>query len=49
DNSVVDSYPVKVIGADILLIVSSVLTIGLFATWVSLRGLGQRYLGGQRT
>lgn len=43
-NSVVDSYPVKVMPMDILLIFCSVLVIGTLATAVSLRGLGQRYL-----
>lgn len=44
ENSVVESYPVKVMGLDILLIFCSVLIIGTMATTVSLRGLGQRYL-----
>ena len=43
-NSVVDSYPVKVMPGDIVLIFFSVLVIGTLATTVSLRGLGQRYL-----
>lgn len=44
ENSVVESYPVKVMGTDILLIFCSVLIIGTLATAASLRGLGQRYL-----
>ncbi len=47
-DSVVDSYPVKVIPSDLLLITASVLAIGLLATWVPLRGLSRRYLLGDR-
>lgn len=49
ENSVVESYPVKVMGTDIVLIFCSVLIIGTLATTASLRGLGQRYLRGVRT
>jgi ABC-type lipoprotein release transport system permease subunit len=47
-DSVVDSYPVKVIPSDLLLITAAVLAIGLLATWVPLRGLSRRYLLGDR-
>lgn len=43
-GSVVDSYPVKVLLPDLLLILGAVLAIGALATWASLRGLGTRYL-----
>ncbi len=43
-NSVVESYPVKVMAGDMVLILVAVLGIGTLATAVSLRGLGQRYL-----
>ncbi len=43
-NSVVESYPVRIVPADIALIFLTVLLIGMLATAVSLRGLGQRYL-----
>lgn len=43
-NSVVESYPVKVMPGDIVLIFIAVLSIGTLATAVSLRGLGERYL-----
>ncbi len=48
-NSVVESYPVKVMGSDLVLIFCSVLIIGTLATAASLRGLGQRYLLAVRT
>lgn len=43
-DSVVDSYPVKVLPGDIVLVFASVMGIGLLATWISLRGLGRRLL-----
>lgn len=43
-GSVVESYPVKVLPADLVLILGAVLGIGALATWASLRGLGARYL-----
>ena len=43
-NSVVESYPVRIVPADIALIFLTVLFIGMLATAISLRGLGQRYL-----
>jgi lipoprotein-releasing system permease protein len=43
-GSVVESYPVKVLPADLLLIFSAVLVIGLLASWVPLRALSRRYL-----
>lgn len=43
-GSVVDSYPVKVLLPDLVLILGAVLAIGAMATWASLRGLGTRYL-----
>jgi ABC-type lipoprotein release transport system permease subunit len=48
DNSVVESYPVKVMGGDIAMIFCAVIVIGTLATWTSLRGLGQRYLEAAR-
>ena len=48
ENSVVESYPVKVMGSDIVMIFCAVLVIGMLATTVSLRGLGQRYVQGTR-
>jgi ABC-type lipoprotein release transport system permease subunit len=48
ENSVVESYPVKVLGSDIAMIFCAVILIGVLATWVSLRGLGQRYLSAER-
>src|SRR5690606_40668578 len=43
-GAVVDSYPVKVLAGDILLIFLTMLGIGLLATWVPLRSLGRRFL-----
>lgn len=44
-GSVVESYPVKVLAQDLALIVVTMATIGLLATWVPLRSLSRRYLG----
>ena len=43
-GSVVESYPVKVLGKDLVLIFVAVLAIGLLASWVPLRALSRRYL-----
>jgi ABC-type lipoprotein release transport system permease subunit len=43
-DSVVPSYPVKVLPGDLLLIFCSVFCIGALATWVPLRQLSKRYL-----
>ncbi|HEX2617199.1 MAG TPA: FtsX-like permease family protein [Flavobacteriales bacterium] len=43
-DSVVDSYPVKVMWTDLLAILVAVLTIGILASWVPLRSLSRRYL-----
>lgn len=43
-DSVVDSYPVRVLTSDLLLIVGTVLIIGAVAAWVPLRSLSRRYL-----
>jgi ABC-type lipoprotein release transport system permease subunit len=43
--SVVDSYPVKVMWSDLVLIFLAVLAIGTLAAWVPLRSLSRRYLG----
>ena len=47
ENSVVESYPIKVLGGDIAMIFCAMIAIGVLATWTSLRGLGQRYLMGR--
>jgi lipoprotein-releasing system permease protein len=49
ENSVVNSYPVKVMAADLLLIVLVVMAIGLLASWIPLRALSKRYLTVQAT
>lgn len=49
ENSVVDAYPVKVLPADLLLIVGVVMGIGLLASWIPLRSLSRRYLTVQAT
>jgi lipoprotein-releasing system permease protein len=49
ENSVVDAYPVKVLPADLLLIVCVVMGIGLLASWIPLRSLSRRYLTVQAT
>ncbi len=43
-DSVVESYPVKVLGSDILMIFLAVMAIGTLAAWVPLRSLSKRYL-----
>ncbi len=43
-GSVVEAYPVKVIGTDLLLIFGTILTIGVLASWVPLRELSSRFL-----
>ncbi len=48
-NSVVNAYPVKVLAQDLLLITAAVMTIGLLASWIPLRGLSRRYLRVQAT
>lgn len=43
-GSVVESYPVKVVGSDLLLVFTTVMAIGLLAAWVPLRSLSARFL-----
>ncbi len=43
-DSVVESYPVKVMWTDLVLVTVAVLGIGLLATWVPLRTLSRRFL-----
>lgn len=43
-DSVVDSYPVHVLGGDLLVIALAVTTIGLVASWIPLRALSRRFL-----
>ncbi|MEZ4738405.1 MAG: FtsX-like permease family protein [Flavobacteriales bacterium] len=43
-GSVVESYPVEVMGTDLLLIFAAVTIIGLMASWVPLRSLSRRFL-----
>ncbi|MFN3874999.1 MAG: FtsX-like permease family protein [Flavobacteriales bacterium] len=43
-EAMTDSFPVKVVWTDIALILATVLTIGLMATWVPLRALSRRFL-----
>lgn len=43
-DSVVESYPVKVMLTDLVLVTVAVLSIGLLATWVPLRTLSRRFL-----
>lgn len=43
-EAMVDSFPVKVIWTDLLVILATVLVIGLLATWVPLRALSRRFL-----
>ena len=50
-DSVVESYPVRVLGTDLALIAVAVSAIGLLASWIPLRALSRRFLrtplGGQ--
>lgn len=46
EGSVVESYPVKVMWGDLLLIFIAVMAIGTLAAGVPLRSLSRRYLGG---
>jgi len=43
-EAMTDSFPVKLVGGDLLLITATVLAIGLLATWVPLRALSRRFL-----
>lgn len=43
-DAMVDSFPVKVIWTDLLVILATVLAIGLLATWIPLRALSRRFL-----
>lgn len=43
-DSVVESYPVRVLWTDLVLILGAVLAIGVLAAWVPLRSLSRRYL-----
>ena len=45
-DSVVESYPVQVMGTDLVLIFVAVMAIGTLAAWVPLRSLSRRYLAG---
>lgn len=45
-DAMVDTFPVKVIGTDLLVVLATVLAIGLLATWVPLRALSRRFLHG---
>lgn len=51
NDSVVESYPVRVLGTDLALIAVAVSAIGLLASWIPLRALSRRFLrtplGGQ--
>ncbi len=44
EGSVVEAYPVKVIGTDLLLIFATVFAIGVLASWIPLRELSRRFL-----
>ena len=44
DGSIVDTYPVKVIWQDLVLVFGAVSLIGLIASWIPLRSLSKRYL-----
>lgn len=48
-DSVVEAYPVRVMGTDLLLIAGMVLAIGLVAAWVPLRALSKRFLESAKT
>lgn len=43
-EAMVDAFPVKVMWTDIVMILATVLSIGLLATWVPLRALSRRFL-----
>lgn len=43
-DSVVESYPVHVLGSDLVIIAIAVFAIGLLASWVPLRTLSRRFL-----
>lgn len=43
-GSVVDSYPVKVLGSDLVLVFTTMMVIGLLAVRVPLRSLSERFL-----
>ncbi|HRD52189.1 MAG TPA: FtsX-like permease family protein [Flavobacteriales bacterium] len=43
-EAMTDSFPVKLVWTDLLVISATVLTIGLLATWVPLRALSRRFL-----
>lgn len=43
-GSVVEAYPVKVLGSDLLLVFVTVVAIGMLAAWVPLRSLSLRFL-----
>ena len=44
EGSVVDSYPVQVMGSDLVMIFLAVMAIGILAAWAPLRSLSRRYL-----
>ncbi len=43
-EAMVDSFPVRIVCTDLVLILGTVLGIGLLATWVPLRALSRRFL-----
>lgn len=43
-DSVVEAYPVHIMGADLVIISIAVLAIGLLASWIPLRALSKRFL-----
>ena len=43
-DSVVEAYPVRIMGLDLLLIATVVIAIGLLASWIPLRSLSKRFL-----
>lgn len=48
-DSVVEAYPVNVLGTDLVLIALMVLAIGLVAAWIPLRALSKRFLESAKT
>lgn len=48
-DSVVEAYPVNVLGTDLVLIAFMVLAIGLVAAWIPLRALSKRFLESAKT
>ena len=44
-DSVVEAYPVHVMGTDLVLIAAAVFAIGAAASWIPLRALSKRFIG----